>query len=353
MRITQVCARIEFGDAVSNHVIEIDRYLSSLGHETSIFANTLDEFGKSVASDDGNLQPITDSNHVLIYHYSIYCENFKKYLESKCKKVLVYHNITPPQFFEPYDAGVASFLKKGRELIPSLRECDLALGDSEFNRRELVEMGFREENTGVLPVFVDYESLTLEKPVSQILREYRDSFNILFVGRRVPNKRLEDVIRAFFYYKKCVNENSRLILVGPQWVEKYDAQLRWLVDSFGLWSDVLMTGKVSRRELASYYRIASVYLSMSEHEGFAVPCVECMAFGIPIVAYLSTAIPFTLGGSGIMFTEKDFPKVGELMEIIRTDDKLREKIVTNERSRLSSFSRKALENAIDSALLRV
>ena len=160
MRINQLCARIEFGDAVSNHVLEIDRALSSWGHETAVYANTLDEFGRQVARPDSEYKGrISFRDDVLIYHYSLYCPNYRQYLQTSNKRVLIYHNITPPGFFEGYDKGVAEFCRVGRDMLSGLKGCELALGDSEYNRLELVEAGFEPDRTGVLPIFVNYEKL--------------------------------------------------------------------------------------------------------------------------------------------------------------------------------------------------
>ena len=82
---------------------------------------------------------------------------------------------------------------------------------------------------------MDYEGLrALTREERAARRRRRARFKVLFVGRAVPNKRLEDVMRAFYYYNRCVNAASELFLVGASWVDRYDAQLRWLIDSFGL-----------------------------------------------------------------------------------------------------------------------
>lgn len=339
MKIYQLAARLEFGDAVSNHVLEIDRALSSWGYETGIFANTMDEFGRQVARPDSEYAgKKVAEEHLLIFHYSVFCSNYLKYLESGHPRILVYHNITPAEFFAPYDKGVAEFCRLGRELLPGLSGCDLALGDSEYNRLELVEMGFDADRTGVLPIFVDYEGLRGQKRDPGLARDCGDTFNVLFVGRAVPNKRLEDVIRAFFYYNRCIDSRSRLFLVGPSWVDSYDAQLRWLIDSLGLWDEVRLAGRVSQAELATFYDAADLFLCMSEHEGFAVPLVESMAFDVPVLAYSSTAVPYTLDGAGMTFSVKDFPRVGELAEFVRSDEKVRRGVIEGQRERLRRFS---------------
>lgn len=354
MKITQLCARIEYGDAVSNHVLEIDRAVRSWGLESAVYANTLDEFGLRRARPDSEYDPSAASaGDVLVYHYSLYCPNYRQYLEAPCRRVLVYHNITPPEFFEAYDRGVAEFCRLGRDLLGRLNVCDLAVGDSEFNRLELVDSGFEAERTGVLPVFVDYEGLRAGRSVRGPMAPYRGSFKMLFVGRAVPNKRLEDVLRAFYYYNRCVNSDSHLFLVGPSWVDRYDAQLRWLLDSLGLWTSVHFTGRVSDADLASCYEDADVFISMSEHEGFSVPLVESMAFDLPVVAYASTAVPYTLEGAGLTFSRKEFPMVGELLESVRADRALRDRILAGQRRRLEHFSAASVEGALREALDRV
>jgi L-malate glycosyltransferase len=354
LKIRQLCTRVEFGDAVSNHVLEIARALSGWGFDNEVYSNTSDEFGAQVSLPDTAYDPSADrADDVLIYHYSVFCKNYTQYLASPARRVLIYHNITPAEFFEPYDRGAAAFCRLGRDLLGELRECDLALGDSEYNRLELVAAGFDEEKTGVLPIFVDYEGLREARPHADPLAGSRGSFKLLFVGRTVPNKRVEDVLRAFYYYNRCVNPGSELYVVGPRWVDKYDAQLQWLVDSFGLWGKVRFTGRVSDGELAAFYRGCDAYLSMSEHEGFAVPMVESMAFDLPILAYRSTAIPYTLDGAGLMFNEKDFPMVGELLESVRCGGAMRESVLASQRERLAAFSAASVRSDLEAALARV
>ena len=353
MRISQLCARIEFGDAVSNHVLEIDKALRSWGHETAVYANTLDEFGRQVAlPDSAYSERMGSEDDLLIYHYSLHCPNYKQYLETKNKRILIYHNITPPEFFEGYDKGVAEFCRQGRDMLAGLKGCDLALGDSEFNRLELVDAGFDESKTGVLPIFVDYEKLLSLKGRAKVEADTGD-LNVIFVGRAVPNKRIEDLVRAFYYLNRCVTSSSRLILVGSSWVDRYDAQIRWLIDSFGLFDRVTVTGRVTDAELAAYYDAADVFLSMSEHEGFSVPLVECMAFDVPIVAYRSTAIPYTLQGAGLMFDAKDFAGVGELLALVRDDPELRDRVLAGQRERLKAFSPESVRAVLKQAVERV
>ena len=176
---------------------------------------------------------------------------------------------------------------------------DLALGDSEFNRQELEALGF--DPTGVLPVVPDFSHLDLP-PNDLIAREFDDDWtNILFVGRIIPNKRIEDVIRYFHAYQRHFNPRSRLLLVGSYGgFDKYLAMLHQLAARLGV-TNVHFTGHVIDAELSAYYDVADLFLCASAHEGFCVPIVESFYKQIPVVAYAATAVPATMDGAGVLY----------------------------------------------------
>ena len=161
--------------------------------------------------------------------------------------------------------------------------------------------------------------------------------NIIFVGRIAPNKRQEDVIRAFYFYKQ-LDPDARLILAGSQTgFENYADRLRDYADKLGL-RDVLFTGHVSFPELLAYYRTATAFLCMSEHEGFCVPLVESMYFNVPIAARKAAAVPDTLGGSGLLLEDNDPLVAAKAVERLVRDKKLRDDVIQDQRRRLADFS---------------
>ena len=100
---------------------------------------------------------------------------------------------------------------------------------------------------------------------------------------------------------------------------------------------VVFAGAVTQAELCSYYRLASVYLCLSDHEGFCVPLLEAMHFGVPVVAYGSTGVPGTLGDAGLLIAEKDFPAIAELIHRVVHDPALRQAVVRGQTARLRVF----------------
>ncbi|MGH7860441.1 MAG: glycosyltransferase family 4 protein, partial [Candidatus Binatia bacterium] len=231
---------------------------------------------------------------------------------------------------------VARLCALGREELASLRAtCGVALADSEFNRRELVGLGF--DTTEVLPIVLDPERYD-RRAVRRLERAYRDGHvNFLHVGRLVPNKRIEDVLKAFWFYRRKINPDSRLFLVGIDTdMELYSFGLRILVEELGI-PGVVFAGRATERELVTYYRLAHVYLCMSEHEGFCAPLVEAMHFGVPVIAYAAGAVPETLGSAGALVFEKRLAEVAELAALVCEDAALRSEMVATGKARAREF----------------
>jgi glycosyltransferase involved in cell wall biosynthesis len=271
-----------------------------------------------------------------MFHFSIGSEVADLFRLLPNRRVLVYHNITPPEFFRGVNPQVAALCARGREELRALRSHSrLALADSEFNRRELEALGF--ENTAMLPIVLDPDRYAM-RPVPSLERPYRDGHvNFLHVGRLVPNKRIEDVLKVFYFYRRRINPDSRLFLVGIDTdMEIYAVALRQMIHDLGI-SGVAFAGRVSQAELVTYYRLAHVYLCMSEHEGFCAPLVEAMHLGVPVIAYAAAAVPETLGDAGALVLRKDFPEIAELAAMVCEDDTLRAEMVAAGRDRARRF----------------
>jgi L-malate glycosyltransferase len=344
LKVHQICARLQFGDAVTGQVLSIHDQVKSWGWESHIYATSHDQYMETY--DEGlktyRRKHSRYLDDILIYHYSIYDDNYHEYKNSHNRKVFIYHNITPPVFFAPYDPFLTEVCLKGRELLPRLSQCDLALGDSEFNRRELVEVGFPKEITGVLPIFFDTAGMGGEVNGELYDRLKSDGWvNLLFVGRLVPNKRVEDLLDMFAIYHRRVNARSRLFLVGTTWSMAYNLKLTARIKRYGLEGAVLIPGwswGVSDEDLRTYYRAVDLFITCSLHEGFCVPLLESMYFNLPILARESSAIPYTLGGAGMLFRRLDLFLLAETIEELVNNGGLREALVKKGTKRLEDFS---------------
>jgi glycosyltransferase involved in cell wall biosynthesis len=313
------------------------------GHDAEIYAMTIDYDLR----DD--VRPWSDPNatqgDVTILHFAVPSPMTQALRTLPGARVLHYHNVTPAHFFAPYDAGICRMAAEGRRELKTLVDrVDLALGVSEYNRRELDELGFA--STGVLPIVVDTARLTSARRVPAIERMLQDGFaNILFVGRIAPNKKIEDHIRLAEHYKRYVDIRYRFIFVGrSDAVPRYYAMIRALISEYQMLHErFVFTGPVLDDELAAYYRHAHAYVSLSEHEGFCVPLVEAMAMDVPVLAYAAAAVPETLGGAGVSFAPKDLEQAAELLGGLVYDLPFRDAVIEGQRKRRADFGRDRVE----------
>jgi glycosyltransferase involved in cell wall biosynthesis len=338
MIVNQWVPAAHHGDAIGNAAIRMRDLIRALGHESDLYALTRDpELLDQVRPFS---DPAARLGDVTILHYALPSAMSEALATLPSVRVLLYHNVTPARFFAPYDPGLFRLATLARQELASMaKRVDLALGVSEFNRKELERLGF--SATGVLSLIIDTSRVTRPSHQPALERLLDDeSVNFLFVGRIAPNKRIEDHIRLGEIYKRYVDTHFRFIFVGRHdAVPRYYSAIRSLMAEFRLLNErFIFTGPVSDQELAVYYQRAAVYVSLSEHEGFCAPLVEAMAAGVPVLAYGAAAVPETLGGAGVEFAPKDLEYAAELAALLAFDDEVRASIVAGQRRRLAAFA---------------
>lgn len=335
-RIVQLSPNITSGDAVSSDAFMMSEVLSRMGYaaETVCLSASEKVAGRVTLLRDFSEKP----DDIFLYHMSIGSALSGYVIDSHVKrKLMVYHNITPHEYFDQ-TSELSRACKQGRIELRALRDVtDFAICDSPFNKEELDVLGYRE--TSVLPIVFDENACRSVPPDRAILEKYRDGWvNILFVGRIAPNKKQEDVVHSFHLYNKYINPKSRLFLVGGTvHSDRYMGALKRYVRENKI-QNVIFSGRVSSREIAAYYTLADLFLCESEHEGFCVPLLEAFAFGVPVLAYSACAVPWTMGKSGVLFSEKNHAEIAELIHLITSNPELKEKILRRQRERLKDFS---------------
>ncbi len=346
MRIDQWVPTLHRGDAIGDSARLMREAFRAWGHVADVYALELDPDLEGDGRRFEEWKP-GDSTDVVILHYALPSPLTAALREHRGRRVLLHHNITPAEYFLGWDPEMVRICTLGREELSTLApHVDLGLADSEFNRLELEALGFR--RTGVLPIYLDFRRYR-EAPGPVLRRMLDDGLaNLLFVGRLAPNKRPEDLIRLASYWKRFISPDVRLVLAGkgPRHRAYFDAlQALACEEGFTPW-EVVFLGHVTHHDLLACYSTASVFVSMSEHEGFGVPLVESMLMRVPVLAYSATAVPHTLGGAGVQFTEKRLPEVAEIAHALVTDDGLRAQVLAGQDRRLSAFAPDAVEGAL-------
>jgi len=335
-RVHQVLAALSYGDAIGNEAIAIQKLLRAAGFESDIFAEGVHPRMAHLARPLWQYAQASSPETVCLFHFSIGSAAGRLIFHAPDRLVAIYHNITPARFFLGFHPHLAGLCYHGRrELSAFAPRTELALGDSEYNRRELEVAGYA--RTAVLPIVLDLDTyISAPSPVTRAL--YDDGrTNILFVGRMIPNKRIDDLIRTFAAYQKAFNPKSRLILAGDhRGHERYFARLTEMVRDLRV-DEVVFTGHVEHDELMACYAVSHLFLCLSEHEGFGVPLQEAMVFGIPVVAYDAGAVAETLGGGGILLDAKDPLEVAALIDRVLTDAGLRAAVLRTQSRALAAL----------------
>lgn len=335
--IHQMVHTLSYGDAISGEVIAIKRILEESGYESNIYSINTHPKYKGLTKDYKEIEDREDTKVIL--HYSLGSDLNRVYKGLKnSKKSLVYHNITPYKFFEGVNPRIVNDIQSGISELPLLcKETDLIIADSKFNAQDLKDLGF---NSLVLSLPFDDKKWDVEENVGikNILRK-ENAINILHTGRLAPNKCIEDIIKSFYFLHHKIEKNSKLYLIGTDTdTEIYSFMLKDLVKTLNLKDHVYFCGTVADSELKAFYKNSSVYVCMSEHEGFCVPILEAMSFSLPVVSYDACALKDTVGNGGILIHEKKHEYVAELLYKVATNEKLRNEIVQAGLSRVKEFS---------------
>lgn len=325
-KVHQILATLGYGDAIGNEVLGICRTLRAAGYESEIIVETADPRLEDLTVDYQEMVNEVGPDDLLIHHFSIGSRASRTAFALPARMMLIYHNITPPEFFLGVHPQLVKQCYHGRRELTAYRDrVDLALGDSEFNRQELESLGFNP--TDVLPVVPDFAHLGVP-PDPRVMTAYDDEWtNILFVGRMIPNKRPDDIIRFFHAYKTLYNPRARLILAGSYTgFELYMSQLQTLIARLGV-RDVHIVGQITNAELTGLYDCADLFLCASEHEGFCVPLIESFYKRVPVLAFNAAAVPLTMDGGGVLYDTKDPAHVAGLMHAMISDHALGDRVL--------------------------
>jgi L-malate glycosyltransferase len=331
--LNQVTAGATLGDAITDEAFLLRRWLRWMGFDSQIYAAHIHPALEKEVRPASAYRP-QPGEEWLVYHHSIGATVVDQLLASPLKLIMIYHNITPSEFFAKVDPALAQQMVLGRDQLAALPgRTPLALADSPFSVPDLEAAGY--PRAGVLPITLD-ESLYKTPAKAGLPAQSDGAGPLLFVGRVVPSKKQEDLLKLLYHYRRFC-PGARLVLVGDPWVPAYARWLREFAIELNLQDAVTFAGHVSQADLVAHYATAGLYVSMSEHEGFGKPLIESMYLGLPILAYDATAVRYTLGGAGVLFRAKDYPALAELVDLLSRDGALRQRLIAGQKERVQAF----------------
>lgn len=348
-------------DAIGTDILCMHDILDECGFEVSLIGEHFDAATrKRVHTVEAQDALKADSPDILIYHHSILWERGEKLLQAtRAVRVLKYHNVTPPEFYEDYSPDYVRLCTAGRRqtarLVALFGENDLLTADSEYNAAELAALGARSPR--VVPPFTHLARFISRPPASLPTPPY----SLLFVGRMAPHKGHFDLLTVIAAYVAAFGPDIRLTMIGglDNQLEDYAADLRHQIKALGVEQQVAIVNKgVDDNALRQIFAEASAFLCMSEHEGFCVPVVEAQASGLPVVSVKTAALGETIGTGQLVVepprTKADYATIARLVHGVCADSALRQQVVAaGYRNVLNRFSPTAVADTFMNSLTPV
>lgn len=340
----QLLAGFADGDAISHEALLLRDTFRKWGWQSDIYSDPR-HVSPGAAHECRPLSDYkTEPGAIALHHYSIGSPALDLFASTPARKILVYHNITPAEFFDGFDDRVAASLRDARKSLPEIgAKCDAVWAVSKFNAAELTAAGLR--NVRVFPLLFTPPAEAPADP--EVAAKFATKLEtILFVGRMAPNKNIEMLMESFFWYHKFHNPFSRLIIIGSERsCPRYFAMLKMLAGGLGV-TNINFEGFASPAGIQTYYKHADLFVTTSQHEGFCLPLLEAMHHNVPVIAPELGGIPEALNGAGVMYSDLRPAELGGLFHRILSDTSLRNEILASQQKRLAEVRSRNIETEL-------
>lgn len=328
MKIAMLVPGLSRHDAVSNDALGMTAALREQGHEVVVFAMHATGVDEPIRPPAELARFASSPADLIIYHYCIGWDlALDLFRGTAARRVVRYHNITPPEFFEGWAQNYVEACIAGRAQLDEFAAlgCELYLGDSPFNLEDFLQRGVNPGRCAVLPPFHPVDELVATSGDVDGIPDTDGAPLLLMVGRIAPNKNHLKLVDTLAVCLRDVDPHTHLLLIGrldPN-LSRYGEALEQRIDTLGVRANVT-TLAANGAQLRAAYGKAAALIMLSGHEGFCVPLIEAMALGTPIIAYGSSAVGWTVGDAGLVWDEPDPYLAARSLARLRSDGNLRE-----------------------------
>lgn len=226
---------------------------------------------------------------------------------------------------------------------PGLERASLILTDSEFVKRELIDV-FRLTPERIKPVLLGVEDLFRPQSSAEtlaVLNQHQLTHGkyLLAVGTLEPRKNLQLAIRAFMQLPASFREAYPLVLVGMKgWhTSELEKEMIPLIRS----GQVRQLGYLPREDLATIIAGAITLIYPSVYEGFGLPPLEAMACGVPVIVSNVSSLPEVVGDTGVLIDPHNVDGLAGAIQTLIESPGLRQQLSNKglERSAMFTWSR--------------
>ena len=160
---------------------------------------------------------------------------------------------------------------------------------------------------------------------------------ILFVGTLQPRKNIERLIEAF---SVLTSENEfsdfKLIIIGKKGWE-FEEILK-APKKYNVEKNVSFLQDVTDEELPNYYKNAQLFVLPSLYEGFGLPVLEAMKYGVPVIVSNVSSLPEAGGDAALYVDPLSVSDIADKMKRVLSDESLRSEMVKKGKKQIEKFS---------------
>jgi glycosyltransferase involved in cell wall biosynthesis len=256
---------------------------------------------------------------------------------SKCKHVVCIHDLIPFHTKGKYSWIRSEYIKQITRI--SAKKAAKVLTVSENSKLEIQ----RYCQIAAEKIYVTYNGFNKKLIVideyqwQEFKKAHRiPNHYILFVGTLEPGKNIESLISAYGLLKRKYKFQHKLVIAGGK---------GWLFDSIfeqvsrlNLSRDVIFTGYVPDDILGALYSHADLFVLPSLYEGFGIPILEAMNFGVSVITSNISAMPEVAGDAAILVDPLDIEEIANAMQIILGNPGLHKEMSKKGKERAANFS---------------
>lgn len=297
-------------DAVGNFCLDWADCLGNAGYAVELYAENFPPYLSGRIKKTSHLFSDVRPNDLVFVSYSIFDPLLNELVTLSNPKICYFHGVTPSELLQEFDPITADLCRRSISQFAQLAHFDIVMANSRFTAKYLEPFMPSHQIEIAPPVFPS--RMMINDGGGAVAKEV-DGPTLLFVGRVVPHKKIEELLDVLAELRR-VDSSARLVVIGECSNHVYLEFLRKHIVDLGIPGDkVVLAGKVTDAELALHYSSADAFLCMSLHEGFCIPVLEAMGFGLPVFVREGNAAVEVAGDAGMHFSGDDCTAIAKLI----------------------------------------